>query len=422
MTNPAAISNEVERSPYRWVILTLCWAAYTMTATDRGSWGPAAQSVGHNLGVAIAGLGVFATGYYIGYVIANAGSGFLCDWLGPRMVLGPSLAIAGVFMILFGGVESVALGIAFQFTVGLFGGCDYAAGVKLLSRWFPSKDHGFTMGIFLTGTSLGTVIANAVVPRLIAAYSWRASYQVFGAVTIVIALLCVVLLRNGSPLTIPPARTAPNLKPLARSRDLWLIGLAGFGGIWGTLGFSSWANTLMTKGSGISPIQAGTVVVIFGVAAVAAKPCIGSVSDLFFGGRRKTLTVIVFLAFFASLLVFGTRGSLAGFLWAAPFLGVAAYAYSPLMVAMLPRIAGVGLAGSAAGATNAMWQLAATIVPTVVGAVFAASGSFFWAFATLAAGPLLGMACMLAVREPSPAAEPARKRRTPILASAPPSE
>jgi ACS family glucarate transporter-like MFS transporter len=50
-------------------------------------------------------------------------------------------------------------------------------------------------------------------------------------------------------------------------------------------------------------------------------------------------------------------------------------------------------------------------VPTVVGGVFAASGTFFWAFATLAAGPLLGMVCMLGVRE-----QPASPVTGPVIA------
>ena len=397
---------QTERRPYRWVILLLCWAAYTMTATDRGAWGPAAHSVSKDLSVTLVALGIFATGYYVGYVIANAGGGFLCDWLGPRVMIGATFSVAGVFMVLFGDVRSMALGITFQFAIGLFGGCDYAAGVKLISRWFPAKDRGFAMGLFMTATSLGTVIANAILPSLIESHGWRFGYRVFGLASIVIALLCVILLRNGPVTAAPAARQVPNLAPLARSRTFWLIGLAGFGGVWGTLGFTSWANVLMTKGSHVSAIQAGVVVVIFGVAAVAAKPLFGMVPDLFLGGRGKGLTVGVFVAFVASLLVFGTQSTLTGFIWVAPFLGVTAYAYSPLMALMLPRIAGVSVAGSAAGVTNAMWQLAAVIVPTVVGAVFAASGSFFWVFATLAAGPLLGAACMLAVREPRAATSP----------------
>ncbi|MER7010237.1 MFS transporter [Saccharopolyspora sp. NPDC000359] len=389
------------RHPYRWVVLVLSWAAFTMTAVDRSTWGPASVSVGEDLGVSLAGLGVFATGYYVGYVLSNAAGGVLADWLGPRVVLAASLFLAGGFMVLFGESDSVVLGIAFQAAVGVFAGCDYSAGVKLIAQWFPARDRGFAMGLFMTATSLGTVIANAVVPSLIAASGWRASYHLFGAASMVVAVLCFLLLRPGGH-AMAARRERPGLRPLARNRDLWLLGLAGFGGLWGTYGFITWSNALMVKGNGVSPVQAGVVVVIFGVAAIVAKPLVGVVSDLS-GGRRKVPTAVVLGGFVVALLAFGTRKDLVGFLWVAPFLGVAAYVYSPLMVALIPRLAGVRLAGSAAGMTNAFWQLGSTIVPVVIGGVFQATGSFFWAFATLAAGPLLGMFLMLGVREPGTA-------------------
>ncbi|MER5389327.1 MFS transporter [Saccharopolyspora sp. NPDC002686] len=385
------------RHPYRWVVLVLSWAAFTMTAVDRSTWGPASVAVGEHLGVSLAGLGVFATGYYIGYVISNAAGGVLTDWLGPRVVLAASLFLAGGFMILFGETDSVVLGIAFQAAVGVFAGCDYSAGIKLIAQWFPAKDRGFAMGLFMTATSLGTVIANAVVPSLIAASGWRASYHLFGAVSMGVAVLCFLLLRPGKQV-VEAHRELPSLRPLARNRDLWLLGLAGFGGLWGTYGFITWSNALMIKGNHISPVQAGTVVVIFGITAIVAKPLVGVVSDLF-GGRRKVPTIVVLGGFVIALLVFGTRDDLAGFLWVAPFLGVAAYVYSPLMTALIPKLSGVRLAGSAAGMTNAFWQLGSAIVPVVIGGVFQATGSFFWAFATLAAGPLLGMLLMFGVRE-----------------------
>jgi sugar phosphate permease len=386
------------RHPYRWVVLLLSWAAFTMTAVDRSTWGPASVSVGEQLGVSLAGLGVFATGYYVGYVISNAGGGFLTDWLGGRVVISSTLFVAGGFMVLFGETTSVAMGIAFQACIGVFAGCDYSAGVKLISQWFPAKDRGLAMGIFMTATSLGTVIANAIVPSLIEASGWRTSYHVFGAASMVVAVLSFFLLRNGTEAAGGPAREVPKLGPLLRNRDLFLLGLAGFGGLWGTYGFITWSNALMIKGTRISPVQAGAVVAIFGVAAVVAKPLIGVISDVF-GGKRKMLTMIVLAAFVVTLLLFGAASSLTAFLWISPFLGVAAYVYSPLMVALIPNLSGVRLAGSAAGATNAFWQLGSTIVPVVLGVVFQTTGSFFLAFATLAAGPLLGMLLMLGVRE-----------------------
>src|SRR5882757_1423272 len=383
-----SLTGKATRHPYRWVVLLLSWAAFTMTSVDRSTWGPASASVGEHLGVSLAGLGVFATSYYIGYVISNAGGGVLTDWLGGRVVLSCTLFAAGGFMILFGESTSAALGITFQACVGVFAGCDYSAGVKLISQWFPSKDRGFAMGVFMTATSLGTVIANAVVPSLIAASGWRTSYQVFGIASMVVAVLCFVFLRNGTRTEGEP-RQLPGLGPLLRNRDLLLLGVAGFGGMWGTYGFITWSNSLMTKGSGVSSVQAGGVVVIFGISAVIAKPFIGMVSDLF-GARRKVPTMVVLGSFVVTLLLFGSASSLTAYLWIAPFLGVAAYVYSPLMVALIPQLAGVRLAGTAAGATNAFWQLGSTVVPVVLGVVFQSTHSFFAAFATLAAGPLLG--------------------------------
>ena len=145
-------------------------------------------------------------------------------------------------------------------------------------------------------------------------------------------------------------------------------------------------------------MQAGGVVAIFGIAAVLAKPFIGVLSDLG-GARRRVPTMLVLGMFVVTLLLFGAADTLTAYLWIAPFLGVAAYVYSPLMVALIPQLAGVRLAGSAAGVTNAFWQLGSTVVPVVLGVVFQTTHSFFAAFATLAAGPLFAMLLMLGIRE-----------------------
>lgn len=402
---PTPMTPSVQR--FRWVVLLLCWLAFTMTSVDRATWGPAAGSVGAELGVTLAGLGVFATGYYIGYVVSNVFGGFLGDWFGGRAVIAVSMVVAGGFMLAFGETTSAVVGIAFQAGIGLFAGADYAAGVKLIASWFRPQDRGTAMGVFMTATSLGLVVANAIVPSLIQASGWRLSYHVFGAASIVVGLACLLLLRNAPDEGAQPPTAAdrdketrhlPDLRPLLHNRDLLLLGLAGFGALWGTYGFITWSNLLMVRGHGIDPVQAGVVVVIFGAAAVIAKPLIGIVTDLL-GGGRKIPVIVVLAGFVATLLLFGTASTNTQFLWIAPFLGVAAYVYSPLMVALIPNLSGTRLAGTAAGATNAFWQLGSTIVPVTVGVMFQATDSFLVAFLVLAAGPLLAILPMLFIRE-----------------------
>jgi MFS transporter, ACS family, glucarate transporter len=387
-------------SRYRWVVLAMCWAAFTMTSVDRSTWGPASAAVSDSLGVPLAALGVFATGYYLGYLVSNAGGGFIVDRVGARWVLGVSGAVAGLFMIAFGSTTSVGIGLALQALVGLFAGVDFAAGLKVIATWFPVSELGLASGVFMTATSLGTVIANAVVPQLIIASGWETSYHVFGAVTVVVAVLCVLLVRNGTGAAGGGGRQRPELRQVLGNRDLLLLGLAGFGGLWGTYGFVTWSNTLMVKGIGIDPVQAGVVLVIFAAIAVAVKPVVGWATDRLGLGLR--IPIVVLLVYFAAtLLVFGTLQSYAQFLWVAPLLGIGAYAYSPLTSALTPILAGRASAGSAAGVVNAFWQLGSVLVPAVIGPVFVATGSFAAAFATLAAGPLLGALVGWFIREPA---------------------
>jgi ACS family glucarate transporter-like MFS transporter len=390
--------------PYRWVVLFACWMSFTLTSVDRSTWGPASVFVGESLAVPLASLGVFATSYYIGYVVSNALGGIGTDRLGGRLMLSISLFGAGALMMLFGSTTSATLGIVVQALVGLFAGADYSAGVRLVASWFHPSKLGLPMGIFTTATSLGTAIANAVVPALIAWHGWGTSYHIFGGISMALAVALFFLLRPGPMLdagAAAPTADSPStgLASLVHNRNLVLTCLAGFGGFWGLYGFVTWANALMIKGHAISPATAGAVVAIFAVTAVAIKPVVGYISDRFFGGARRLPAVLLLALFAITLVAFGNLSSATGFLWLAPLLGAAAYGWTPLLVALVPRLVPGAITGSASGFANAIWQLGSVIVPMAVGAAYSATGSFAVGFLTLAAGPVLGALVMLAVRE-----------------------
>ncbi|WP_233159147.1 MFS transporter [Pseudonocardia sp. MH-G8] len=395
----SAVSARLATRPgYRWVVLAVCWAAFTMTSADRATWGPAAGAVGADLGVPVAALGVFATCYYVGYVVSVATWGFLADWVGARLTVALSIALSGAFMIGFGEVRSHAWGLALQLLIGLCAGAEVGAGSKLITVWFGSARLGTAMGVFMTATSLGLVIANAIVPTLVQEFSWRASYHLFGAVSIALGVAAYILIRMpaGAATRATGREGLPDLRPLLHNRDLVLLALAGFGALWGTYGFITWSNLLMVKGIGISPVTAGIVVVVFGSVAIFSKPLIGVVSDRV-RPSRQALSAWILVAFAAALIAFSFARTPFAFLLIAPLLGLAAYTYSPLMMAMIPTASGTRLAGSATGGVNAFWQLGSAIVPTVLGLVFATSGSFHVAFLALAAGPALAIIPLLLI-------------------------
>jgi sugar phosphate permease len=379
------------------VILALTWLALLICFVDRLAWGNVALDAGRSLGMELTALGAFVTAFYAGYVLSNAAFGFLTDAIGPRVVLGVGLLALGALTFLFGFTRSFIMGACIQALMGLASGVDYSAGVKLNTAWFDKLQRGTAFGIYLTATSLAVVVTNSTVPLLAERWSWRGAYEALGSATVLVSVACLAFLKNVPASEKRATNTRPTFALLARKPGLVLVAIAGYGAMWGTWGFTFWANALMVKGRGLKAAEAASIMVMFGVGAVVAKPVIGAVSD-WLGGRRKMLVVACLGGFAPALLAFGWTNSAEAFRYLAPALGVFAFVYSPLMGAVVAELAGAELAASATGLTNALWQLGSVTVPVVVGAVFQSTHSFHAAFVALAAGPAVGAVVMALVR------------------------
>jgi len=402
----ASASPKASVTSYRWVVLSVVFTAFFATFLDRLAWANANLMASKSLDIPIATLGAYVTTFYAGYVIASALAGFVTDRVGSRLMLFFALAPLAASTFLFGLTTSFAMGLVLQAVMGLFAGADYAACVKVVADWFPRTERGRALGLFSTAPSIGIAAANAIFPMLLGIVGWRALYWGLGGFTALVAAICLFLLtdfapaggREGELHASDPMTWRRGFSVLCKDRNLVLIALAGFGANWGTWGFAFWATALMVRGYQLSPVDAGVVALIFGIAAAVSKPLYGLLSDLL-GGNRRNLVIYDLLAFSAMLMVFGMMHTRGGFLLAAPVLGLTAVVYCLFLAAMTTERVDMRLTATATGMINALWQLGSVIVPSIVGVVFAASGSFAAAIAILAAGPLMGTFCMFAVRE-----------------------
>jgi sugar phosphate permease len=398
---PTGYSDESGVARFRWVILFFAWAGLMLSTVCRLAWGTLALSAGQSLGLPLAALGVFVTAFYVGYVLSNVVGGVTTDRIGGRTTLSVSLLGLAIATFCFGYTPSLVVGLVLQCVMGLTAGADYAAGVKLVSTWFARHERGRAVGLLMSASSIAVIVTNAVLPGVVAKLGWRDTYHGLGICALILAVLTAAIVRNHSAHSNahPSGHPAEKLRlKTLLTRNFVLLSLAGCGGFWGTLGFASWAISLMVKGHHLVPVQAGFIVAIAGIAGLISKPSVGWLSDKL-GGRRKALTVASFIFFFVALLAFGQLSDIDAFRLAAPFIGIGAFVYSPLLVTLVAEQSGIERAGSAAGIANAVWQSGSAISPAVVGLVFQASHSFQMAFAALAVGPLLGAICMLFVKE-----------------------
>jgi len=397
-------------SRIKWLVLTVAWAALVLSTVCRLAWGTLAIPLGQSLSLPLAALGMFVTAFYVGYVLSNFVCGFATDRVGGRVALSSSLVGLAVATYSFSYTPTLTIGLALQALMGLTAGADYAAGVKLVTTWFGKNERGRAVGLLMSASSVAVIATNAVLPALVEAYGWRVSYRLLGALAVILAVVCAVVLRNRPQSVDMPEPGETRFSAVAShrqdrsgiralmTRNFVLLALAGCGAFWGTLGFTAWAIPLMVKAHHVAPVQAGYILALAGIAGLFSKPTIGWLSD-WLGARRKTLAISALVFFSAVLLVFGQLDDLAAFRLAAPFIGVGAFVYSPLLVTMAAEQAGASKAGSAAGVTNAVWQLGSALSPALVGLVFQAWHSFSLAFAVLAVGPLLGAICLAFIKE-----------------------
>lgn len=383
---------------FRWAVLLVSWLAVTLTFTDRLAWASVAVVAGQSLGIPVAALGVFVTAFYVGYVASNVVGGLSSDRFGPERVMLISLVPLGIATFLFGFTSSISYGLALQMLMGLAAGANHSATVKLIVSWFGLSERGRAMGLLTSANSFGVVVANTVVPYLSTTAGWGGAYHVLGATTSIFGIVAYLVLRN----RIAPGAPSPSARfePLVvfRDRNLTLLAMAGFCAMWGTWGVAFWANALMSKQFGMTPVETGSLIALFGVAGLLSKPIMGFVLDLLGPGRKKAVLITVFAGFACALAGYSVLDDVAQFRIATPLLGLLAFVYTPVLIALVSEIAGAQRTGTVIGITNAVWQLGSVIVPIAIGLVFSTTGSFCAAFLALAAGPLIAALLVIPVR------------------------
>jgi sugar phosphate permease len=388
---------------YRWVILVVALAVMTTSYAVRLAWANVATTVAGQLSLSATMLGSFVTAFFVGYVITNAVSGFIADRYGPRRVICLGLIPLAFFVASFGLVGSYKIGLVVQFGVGLAAGSNFSATNKVVAIWFGPKERGLAFGVLTGSSSLALILSNALFPAFIAVTSWQQLYFALGGGVLSIALLAFIFARDApADATIAAVTTSEPFYATARGlladRDYLLLALSWFGALWGTWGMSFWANALMVKGHGLTNVAAGQITALVGIGGLISKPLYGWLSD-FLPVQRRTMLVPCFFGFAILLICFGLATTETEFRFLAPLLGVFAFAYSPIMSAILTEIIGSRKVGAASGLTNAFSQCGAVIAPLAVGYAFQATGSFLLAFEVLAAGPFLATICIVFVRE-----------------------
>ena len=325
-------------------------------------------------------------------------AGRLGDRYGPAPVLAGAGLLYGTGFALISVVgEPWHLFVLFGLFIGVGMSSHDVTTLSTIARWFVRR-RGMMTGVAKVGTATGQMTLPPLAALLIGGFGWRNAALALGVAATVLLFVAAMAMKRPPPdrSAAPPASgpvRGGGFAEIRRSRVFWTLCAAQF------LFFP----TLMTiplhiavhgMDLGMTRGVAATLLTVIGGASIAGRLTVGTFADRIGGRNAYVLCLVPLVTSLLILMVVDT--------WAPLFVVVALYGFGHggLFTVVSPTVAeffGTRTHGAIYGGIYFFGTIGGAVGPIMAGRVFDVTGSYEYAFATLAlmvAGALLLMASL----------------------------
>lgn len=198
------------------VLLLLC-LMYLIFYVDRVNISTAAPLIKRDLGLSNTALGFAFSAFAYPYALFQLIGGWLGDRFGPRWTLGVSGLIVCISTALTGAVGGLATLVAVRLALGFGEGAAFPTATRAMATWLPASRWGFAQGVTHSASRIGNALTPPLIAWLITVLSWRGSFVVLGAASLIWMAVWVWFFRD-DPRT-HPRMTAAELEGLALARS-----------------------------------------------------------------------------------------------------------------------------------------------------------------------------------------------------------
>ena len=178
---------------YAWVMFAILLAAYFFVYFHRISVAVVGQDIVDEVG---GNIGYLSSIYFWTYAAMQIPCGMLVDRFGPRKVSFVFLSIAaiGSWMTATGDTfTAVAMGKV-MIAAGM--AAVYIPMMKVVSIWFPPHYFPQLNGIIIAIGNVGALAATVPLQMVVNALGWRDTFMALMVVTLILAILCFILLKE----------------------------------------------------------------------------------------------------------------------------------------------------------------------------------------------------------------------------------
>lgn len=199
---------------YRWAIWGILVLAYVVVFFHRLAAGVVRQDLVESFGITGTTFANISGTYFYAYMLMQIPSGILADSLGARKTVTAGMLFAGIGSVVFGVAPTVALLFVGRLLVGLGVSVVFIAVLKVLGEWYYDREFGTMSGMTTFVGNMGGMIAQTPLALMVAYFTWRSTFVAIGILTLGIAVLSYIIIRNN-----PKEMGLPSIKEIEREAD-----------------------------------------------------------------------------------------------------------------------------------------------------------------------------------------------------------
>jgi ACS family D-galactonate transporter-like MFS transporter len=367
---------------------------------DRTVLGVAAPKMTAELHLSPTVVGLVFSAFSWSYAAAQIPGGWLLDRIGSRLTYFLAVTLWSGFTLAQSFARGLASLLCFRLCLGVSEAPCFPVNSRVVATWFPERERARATAVYTVGEYLGLACCGPLLFWVAGRFGWRTLFIVVGTVGIAFGLVWWVFFREPeeSVAAAPWARSAPVTWAQARRllgfRQIWGASLGQFGGNSTLIFFLTWFPTYLATERHMAWIRAGFYSVLPFLAAACGVLFGGWGSDMLLK-RTGSLNLARKLPIIAGLVGASTI-ILANYVDSDRLVvAVLSFAFfsqgmTGLGWAVISDVAPERMMGLTGGIFNFATNLAGVITPLVIGAIVAATGSFFYALAYVGAFALLG--------------------------------
>jgi MFS family permease len=282
-----------------WLVLGIGIAVYAAAVFQRASLGVAGVEAQRRFGTTAAVLSLFSVLQLLVYAGLQIPVGTILDHVGSRRLIATGALIMGLGQLVLANAHSVELAVLARVMVGAGDAMTFVSIIRLIPVWFPPRL--VPMLTQFTGIlgQVGQIAAAYPLVALLKGSGWETSFTVAACVAFGACALAFTIVRNappGAPVP-PPAATAREVlhrlghawrEPGTRL-GMWTHFVTQFSGMVFAL---LWGYPFLVVGEHRTPGQAGLLLTLLVLVAMAIAPAVGQVA-IRWPFRRSTPTLAI---------------------------------------------------------------------------------------------------------------------------------